>query len=104
VSACKTQTDEVSLPDGCSTCACEANAQALLACDDACWALIACSAQKCPGLSGTEAQSCATSMCGAEIGAASASGSVASVPTVAGVLQGEACGETCSTSDVDAGT
>ena len=100
--ACVTQTTNImkdqagSLSAACVSCICDANAAAIIACDNnaQCWPLIQCVATKCAGM---EAASCAPTMCTASL-------SGATQAMAAGqVLQGSACASKCSADGGDAG-
>lgn len=85
--------DATGFSEACLSCACEQDESSVSKCDAACWSLIVCAGSKCGDKTGTEAQSCAQTMCGAEISASLASGSVAAVMPLSAILQG-----TCSAS------
>ena len=91
----KAKTDATGFAEACLSCACEQDAKVVASCDGACWSLMACAATKCGDKTGAEAQGCAQSMCGAEISASLASGSVVAISPLSAILRGEACGASC---------
>lgn len=107
VADCKSKVDDIAgdeLPGGCSMCICEDNVKAGAACDEACWSVIKCAAEKCGDVPAAMKQACAGNMCSSEISAASSSGSIGAVTAVSMSLQGQKCGATCNPPDGDAGT
>ena len=103
--ACVTQTTAIfkdqpgALSAACVSCICDANAAAILACDNnaQCWPLIQCVSTKCAGVPQAEQATCAGNMCTANL-----TGAGQAMPAGA-VLQGSACSSKCTGGDTDAG-
>ena len=63
---CEAMASSMIAPD-CKACACAVLPLEVSKCDDSCNTLLNCAGAKCPGLTGTERDSCATAMCIVEI-------------------------------------